>query len=397
MKVVFATDHRFLPYKEAVYSKTQFPASLWERYLTVFDSIRVLAREDKHVPAEGLKNYEVSSRDGVTFDFVPDLTKPKTRLLKALEARERIRQSLSDADALIARLPSETGLVAIREMLQQGKPWAVEVAGCPWDGLWNYGTWQGKLYAPIMYWRTRSAVAKSPFALYVTQRFLQKRYPSYGIKIGCSDVEIPQPSADVLERRLSHVGCEHSPMVLGLIGTLSGRIKGIQTVLQALAQLRDKLPPLQFRVLGGGDATVWQQEARKYGVADLVRFDGVLPSGAPVFSWLDEIDIYLQPSFKEGLPRALVEAMSRGCPALASNCAGIPELLEAGSLLAPGDVSKLASLLQRATESQEWRAEQAKRNWEVSKGYSKERLETRRNEFWQTFAAYCSRSPKGRL
>ncbi len=47
-----------------------------------------------------------------------------------------------------------------------------------------------------------------------------------------------------------------------------------------------------------------------------------------VFNWLETIDIYTQPSRQEGLPRALIEAMSRGLPAFGARTAGIPELLE---------------------------------------------------------------------
>src|SRR5690625_396249 len=47
-----------------------------------------------------------------------------------------------------------------------------------------------------------------------------------------------------------------------------------------------------------------------------------------VFDWLETIDLYAQPSRQEGLPRALIESMSRGVPAFGANTAGIPELLE---------------------------------------------------------------------
>ena len=55
----------------------------------------------------------------------------------------------------------------------------------------------------------------------------------------------------------------------------------------------------------------WMQEAKKMNVSNFIQFDGTLPSGQKVYDWLDEVDIYLQPSFQEGLPRALIEAMSR--------------------------------------------------------------------------------------
>jgi glycosyltransferase involved in cell wall biosynthesis len=92
--------------------------------------------------------------------------------------------------------------------------------------------------------------------------------------------------------------------------------------------------------------------AGKLGIADRVEFRGELPSGRPVFDFLDSIDLFVMPSRAEGLPRALVEAMSRGCPCIASAVGGIPELLAADDLVPAGSPEELAKLiLQVATDS----------------------------------------------
>ena len=174
--------------------------------------------------------------------------------------------------------------------------------------------------------------------------------------------------------------------MLGLIGSLKHRYKGITTVLEALGKVRTQLPPLVFRVLGGGDSRPWRAEAVRNGVNHITFFDGTLPAGEEVLRWLDGVDIYLQPSFQEGLPRALIEAMSRGCPALASTCGGIPELLEAESLVKPGDAAHLARLLIMATTNRDWQSSQARRNWTSSKEYDCNLLAARRHAFWAHFA-----------
>ena len=108
-----------------------------------------------------------------------------------------------------------------------------------------------------------------------------------------------------------------------------------------------------------------------------------------MLQWLDHIDVYLQPSFKEGLPRALVEAMSRGCPAIGSRCAGIPELLPQDCLIEPGEVGALSGQLLRAANDATWRAAQALRNWTEAKTYSRAVLEAQRSAFWKTFAVHA--------
>ncbi|MFZ0256017.1 MAG: glycosyltransferase, partial [Gammaproteobacteria bacterium] len=164
--------------------------------------------------------------------------------------------------------------------------------------------------------------------------------------------------------------------------------------LAALALIKDRLPAFEFRVLGGGDKGPWEKLIRQFNIDGAVHLQGTLPSGEPVLSWLDDVDIYLQPSLKEGLPRALIEAMSRGCPALGSKVAGIPELLPSEVLHRPGDAKQLAALMMHMVSSQDWRAAQAKRNFDVAKGYAKEILEPRRRAFWQRFAVAAA-SQKG--
>jgi glycosyltransferase involved in cell wall biosynthesis len=102
---------------------------------------------------------------------------------------------------------------------------------------------------------------------------------------------------------------------------------------------------IEWRVLGPGDAAKWQELAEKHGVGDQVHFDGVRPAGAAVLAWLDDIDVHCQPSYQEGLPRATIEAMSRGCACLGSTAGGIPELLPPDRLHAPGDTAALARLI----------------------------------------------------
>ena len=57
---------------------------------------------------------------------------------------------------------------------------------------------------------------------------------------------------------------------------------------------------------------------------------------------LDTCDIYVQPSLQEGLPRALIEAMSRGCPCIGARTAGIPELLPEECLTPRGSAGAIA-------------------------------------------------------
>ncbi|MFC4775861.1 glycosyltransferase [Paenibacillus sp. GCM10023252] len=396
MHVLWAHDHTFY-FNESgkFFSGGKLPYAVWERYLGVFDSLTVACRGKRTSLDADMTGKTLSSGPNVDFVVLPSLSNPVNMLTKKGYVEQLLTEAISKADAVIARVPSEIGAEAIRVARQLGKPYAVEVVACAWDGLWNYGNVQGKLYAPFALNQTRNLVRTAPYALYVTEQFLQQRYPCPdGSLSSCSNVEIPEAGADVLARRLERISSLTEPgktLNLGLIGSLNGRTKGIDIALKAIAKVRQDLPSFKFRVLGDGNQDRWKQMAANLGIGAEVSFEGVLPSGGAVFEWLDSIDLYLQPSYQEGLPRATIEAMSRACPVLGSTAGGIPELISESCLHRPGQVSVLADQIRRSAagiEREQWMKEQAERNYNRSHNYTKPRLDAKRQAFWRSFRDY---------
>ena len=384
-ELVFAHDYAFLHDGDgAVYSDRG--DWTWHRYLEFAERVTVVSRAKdlpKDAPADALT---LVSEPGVRYVPIPSLSGPLQRYTNRREATRRLRSALAGADALIARLPSEVGSLAIRVARRTKTPWAVEVVTCTWDALWNYGTWQGKVYAPISWWSTRRLVRPAPFAMYETQAFLQGRYPARGAMIGCPIVELPEVDRSVLEQRLRTIDGWKPRLRIGLIGALSVGFKGIDTAIEALRRERERLPEFELHILGAGDPGRWRELAEAAGLGGRVQFDGVLPAGEAVNDWLDSIDLYIQPSFQEGLPRGTLEAMSRGCPAITSTAGGLPELLEPGELHAPGDAERLGALIVHAASDRDWQSAQARRNFEVARRYTKPELDRVRAGFWREFA-----------
>jgi glycosyltransferase involved in cell wall biosynthesis len=165
--------------------------------------------------------------------------------------------------------------------------------------------------------------------------------------------------------------------------------------LRALARVRDRFADFEFHVLGHGDPSRYLELARSLGIEAFVNFCGTLPAGGPVRAWLDAVDIYVQPSWAEGLPRSLLEALSRGCPALGSSVGGIPELLESRCLHRPGDDARLAQLLLEVREPHVM-LELARRNFTVASQFAAAELDARRRRFWSSFANGIAQTSAGR-
>jgi len=124
--------------------------------------------------------------------------------------------------------------------------------------------------------------------------------------------------------------------------------KGLHVLFQALAQLREAFPGLAVRLVGEGpERAALEAQAHELGVDDRVEFVGYRPQDE-IRRYLRETDVFVLPSFAEGVPVVLMEAMAAAVPVVATDIAGVPELVEHGAsglLVAPGDADALAAAI----------------------------------------------------
>ncbi|UWQ23181.1 glycosyltransferase family 4 protein [Jannaschia sp. W003] len=131
------------------------------------------------------------------------------------------------------------------------------------------------------------------------------------------------------------------------VGRLAA-VKGVRVLLEAFARVRAAHPDARLTLVGDGDErAAIEDHARALGCDDGVRFTGYLNQDE-VAEALAQADLFALPSFAEGVPVVLMEAMAARLPVLATRIAGIPELVEdgvAGRLVPPGDVDAFADAL----------------------------------------------------
>lgn len=131
-------------------------------------------------------------------------------------------------------------------------------------------------------------------------------------------------------------------------------LKGLGELVDAVAILRASRPSLRVAFLGDGPALpILQERAGKLAVDANVIFPGACDSET-VARWLGACNVFALPSYAEGSPNVIIEALNCGRPVVASRVGGIPELFEAdaGLLVPARDAQALAAALDEALAKQ---------------------------------------------
>jgi glycosyltransferase involved in cell wall biosynthesis len=125
-------------------------------------------------------------------------------------------------------------------------------------------------------------------------------------------------------------------------------LKGIDVLIRAAAEVRDRVPGVRFLVLGEIVDQAYFSECltlvENFRLGDHVSF-GVTGDSANAYA---EADVYCLPSRSEGLPYAVIEAMMSGCPVVAADVGNVADLLEGtGLTVMPNDSREMAAALLR--------------------------------------------------
>jgi glycosyltransferase involved in cell wall biosynthesis len=172
--------------------------------------------------------------------------------------------------------------------------------------------------------------------------------------VDCRRFAPPSPEQRAAARTRLGLGADE--ITVGAVGGLELR-KGHRYLLEALGHLRGTLPAVRCFIAGSGSQReVLQEQVRRLDLESAVRLIGSVEDPRALF-WA--IDIFVQPSIKEGLGVALLEAMACGLPAIASRAGGMAEVIEDrhnGRLVMVADASTLSQALKELIQSPARRA-----------------------------------------
>lgn len=203
--------------------------------------------------------------------------------------------------------------------------------------------------------------------------------PKARVEVLPNGVVLPEKKSD------AEIAAEGVPQTILFLGRLGVR-KGTFDLINAFARIAPEFPDAKLLCAGDGVVDEIKALVNTYGLADRVECTGWLdPAGAR--RQLARATIFTLPSHAEGLPMALLEAMSWSLPCVTTPVGGIPQAVhdgENGLLVEPGNVDALAAALRRvlADSTLRVRLGQAARRT-IEKSYSLEAALT------QLFAIYA--------
>ena len=384
MNLYFFTQVRLCRINGVVWTTPAFSMPLWSRYLQVFNHIYVVARiieTDSPIADAMSPHYD----DRVSFVDLPYYVGPKQYLKVSRQIKNRIKSLIHIGDAYLCRVPGRIGSIAISLLREQRIPYGLEVVGDPWESMSPQAS--GHILAPFFqihgYLSLKTNTKNASAALYVTQHTLQDKYPVRNgvFTTNASNVIVRD---EYMAQFAKHTDDWNTRTVnLLSVGTLAQLYKAPDIVVKAIARLVRKGYHIKLTWLGGGQYLEPMRElAASLGVSDHVDFRGAV-SLDEVRKELDNADLFVHASRAEGLPRALIEAMAKGLPAVGSTVAGIPELIDKKALVPPNNVKKLSDTIAYFIDNPEFAQLQAEKNLKEARKYHESILAKNRLDFYK--------------
>lgn len=379
--LVFVTEARFFKDNNGnYYGDVAFSDSLWDNYLSHFDKIFVLARVGDSITF-GEDKIKINNSK-VFFIDLPYFIGPLEYINKITSIKTKVRKIVlsNKENVFLCRIPGSISDLVITELKKNKIKYSLEVVGDPSE-VFAKGNFNHPLRSMIRFFSTRNMkrnITGASNVLYVTNETLQKKYPvsKNAYEIGVSDVIIPADSDRFKPKKL----IQKKKQIIS-VGSLEQMYKSPDIVLKALSilKLRYNLD-FDFIWLGGG-----KYEQELINLAKELGLDNVFFLGNVSRSKVDEMlkgsDLFILASKTEGMPRALIEAMSFGLPCIATKVGGIPELLSEKVLVNKNDYEELSAKIAEILINDEFYEEEAFNNVKKAFLYENSYLSKKRNLF----------------
>ena len=383
MKVlVVGNVHIYKTLDGKYYTPSVYGYDFFKRYLNVFEEVR-LAAKTKHVDNIDVSKHLLVSGPNLEIFELPWYQGFRDMIKNIFKLIPRYMQAWKGCDCYIFRVAQIESYFAY--IFAKKKPFAVEVvnACASFDGI---NIILKELNLNIF----KHIIKKANGVSYVTNKYLQNLYPSKVAKFGESAIcfESNYSSIDIAENDIKTVR-KHTNKQLENIrivhtaNAICGETKGHRTIIEAIKYIKEKGYIANVCFIGDGPSlSYFKDYVKTMNLSEQISFIGRLNSKKAVFDELQKHDLFVFPSYSEGLPRVIIEAQAAGLPCICSNVGGIPELIDSKYLFDPLDVEGFANTIIRLINNPSEMEEMSKANIENAKKYTKEIMTEKRNEFY---------------
>ncbi len=371
MQLFLASEFRATIYKNECYLATR-AFVIYERYAKAFGDIVLCSR---------VIRVDEIPEDCVKADFIKKVIEcEKLEHTVVGMYKKNMLDAIKECDLVVGRFPSIIAFKACDYAKKLGKIFIAELMCDGWDSYWNHSI-AGKLIAPYMTCKMKKCTWDADYAIYVTEKYLQNKYPCKNPSINASNVVIKEYSPEILKRRLEKIEkMDKHNISMMTSASIDQHSKGQEYVVKAIKILKERGINVTYYLAGSGKQEYLYKFAQAAGVSDNLIFLGRL-SIEKIFEKLDDIDIYIQPSLQEGLPRSVIEALSRACPVMGARTAGIPELMDSECVFDRRSEKSIAKAVEKVIGN--GLEKYAKNSFENSKKYHNDVLDDRRNRYFE--------------
>lgn len=333
MKATFIHDFTVSKINNNFYTSGGFQAHTWDRYLTHIDKINVVCRLGQSVTSAN--EQQKANRDEV--EFFPIRNYSSVRNIKSRsEALESMKKTIKESDLVIIRLPSILGIDAYKFVKYYNKPYVVEVVGNGYQSLKLTGKLAGKLIAPYIQARMKKIILNANGAIYVTDKYLQNFYPTKGLSISISNVDMKYTV--YAERSMSEKLENKKDLKIGFLGSEDIKYKNFSG---GIKLLKNYFSNSDFNILvsiaGGGNINPLIEKELESAPNITINRVGKLNGKIEVNNWFKSLDLFMHPSLTEGLPRVVIEAVENEVPVIASDAGGTSEIIVSKYIFNPKD------------------------------------------------------------
>lgn len=385
MTLTIVTDHRFFSYNSKVYDNYVFNYDFFKTYLNVFEKIIIVARV-KEI-SDISNKFHLTSGDNITFIPINDIHGIKWFLFSSFYIKNK-KKLIFDTDSFYFVLPSLASWHVYR-INKNRKPTMFHSIGDPRDAMMSSSNNFVKglffsLIGKILARRKKKIITDASLGSYVSFSHLQKKYPAKNLIYTDSISSIRLDSSNILNVKKNF---SNSVLRIVHIGSFIP-LKNQKDLILCLKFLQDINFNVELHLVGSGPLIEdCKKLSNELGVNDKVVFYGQITGYSKIVSILDSCDFFILPSSNEGMPRAMIEAMSRGLICLGSNVGGISELLKKEFTFKPGNVDEMTFIICEilSLKSDEYFESISTDNIKISRKFVKDELEVKREKLLLKF------------